>query len=152
MCALSERFMWRYLGYIWDRKTTKMGDIKNMPPRDIHVRLSDRAYDALKDLEDMSGFKGSRLIEEVILAVDDVMQYFAEFQFNVAEIMEKRQLTPEESIASFSTFVSALRTILQRVGYDVVVEEYVKSRKRDLLKQKKSLDANVNQKVKNQER
>lgn len=129
-----------------------MGDKWNMPPRDIHVRLSDRAYDALKDLEEMSGFKGSRLIEEAILAVDDVMEYFSEFQINVAEIVEKRQLTPEESIAHFSTFVSALRTILERVGYDVVVEERLKSRKRDLSKQKKSLDAENGQRVKSQER
>ena len=101
---------------------------------DVHVRLSDRAYGALKDLEDVSGFTGSRLVEEVILTTDDLMQYLAEYQFSVQELTAKGHLTQEAAIASFSAFFGAFSTILRRVGYETVFEEYSKSKKKGLAK------------------
>jgi hypothetical protein len=109
-------------------------------PVDMHVRLSDRAYDTLKELEEISGFTGSRLIEEVILAADDLMQYLAEFQFSTEELTARGQLTQEAAIISFSTFFGALRTILQRLGYEVVFEELSKSRKREQAKKRESTE------------
>jgi len=105
--------------------------------RDIHVRLSERAYDTLKELEDISGFKGSRLIEEVVLAASDLMEYLAEFQVSVLSIIEERQLTSEESIATFSALMAALYTILNRLGYEEIVEDHAKSKKKELAKRKK---------------
>lgn len=105
--------------------------------RDIHVRLSERAYDTLKELEDISGFKGSRLIEEVILAVSDLMEYLAEFQVGVISTMEERQMTPAESIATFSALMAALYTILNRLGYEEIAKDLAKSRKKELAKRKK---------------
>jgi len=101
---------------------------------DIHVRLSERASVTLRELEAVSGFSGSRLIEEIILAVNDVMENYANFEVN----LEEKKMTSDESTAVITTFLTALDTILSRLGYEQVYDETMKAIKKESAERKEA--------------
>jgi len=88
----------------------------------------------LKELEKFSGFSGSRLIEEVILAISDVMENFA----NIQAVTEEKNLSPGEAIVASSSFETAMETILSRLGYQPFYEEFLKDFKKASAKARQS--------------
>lgn len=93
---------------------------------EIHVRLSRRAYETLQELEEYSGFSGSRLVEEIVLAMDGVMYNFVELALRMEETSSE-----EDDFAAMLMFFKAMTTILNRVGYSELYEEIEEERKKE---------------------
>jgi len=108
------------------RKIVKKGE--------MHIRLSKKAYETFQDLEEYSGFSGSRLVEEIILSIDSVLQTFAEFSLSMLEVT-----SPTGALANLGIYIGALTSILDRVGYSEVYEEAKKDRE----KEKKRMQAHA---------
>lgn len=100
-----------------------------MPRRikgELHVRLSTKAYETLQELEEYSGFSGSRLIEEIVLAIDSVLQTFAEFAVTMEEVESSTG-----ALTGLGIYIGALTSILDRVGYSEVYEEVKEDREKE---------------------
>jgi len=96
---------------------------KSAKKDELHIRLSQPAMERLKKLEELSGFRGSRLIEEIIMAVYDVLHNYAEFDLRMDEAVSDKNM---DVVAILLMFAKAMETILERVGYSKLLEELEK--------------------------
>ena len=99
---------------------------------ELHIRLSQPAMERLKALEELSGFSGSRLIEEIIMAIYDILMNYAEFDITSEEVS-----SDDEAARISSMFVKAMETILDRIGYSTLYEEMEKEYKKVQKKSRK---------------
>lgn len=100
---------------------------KTTKKEELHIRLSKPASERLKELEELSGFSGSRLIEEIIMAIYDVLYNYSEFDLMMADALSNPDA---DVVAIILMFSKGMETILDRIGYSELLEIQKEERKK----------------------